>query len=163
MYASSAALGGGVMISQIHEFDYLYSLFGMPRSVYSLGGHWSGLDINVEDTASTLMYCFVDQKPIAVHLHQDYLQRPANRQCEIIGERGRIVADFANLRVTSPQGTQDFAGFDRNQLFIDQTKHFLACIAGSESPVVDLHAGIQSLRIALAAKQSITSGQLVNL
>ncbi len=161
MYASSAVLGGGVILSQIHEFDYLYSLFGMPHSVYSVGGHWSSLDIDVEDTASTLMSFTVDDKPVAVHLHQDYLQRPACRQCEIIGDEGKIVADFAGLRVTSPQGTQNFTGFERNQLFLDQSKHFLACIAGHELPVVDLKAGIQSLRMALAAKESIASGKPV--
>jgi len=163
MYASSAALGGGVILSQIHEFDYLYSLFGMPRTVYSLGGHWSSLDIDVEDTASTLMNFSVDDKPIAVHLQQDYVQRPPSRQCEIIGDEGKMIADFAALRVTAPGGTQDFAGFDRNQLFLDQTRHFLACIAGMDSPVVNLRAGIQSLRIALAAKESIASNRAIAL
>jgi predicted dehydrogenase len=163
MYASSAALGGGVILSQIHEFDYLQALFGMPASVYSLGGHWSTLDIDVEDTASTLMSFTVDERPVAVHLHQDYVQHPANRFCEVIGDKGNIVADFSNLRVTSPRGTQDFTGFDRNQLFMDQTKHFLACVAGKEKPLVNLQAGIQSLRIALAAKQSIANGQPVVL
>jgi predicted dehydrogenase len=163
MYAARAELGGGVILSQIHEFDYLYSLFGLPRSVYSLGGHWSSLDLDVEDTASTLMDFSVDDKPVAVHLQQDYVQRPPCRQCEIIGDQGRIFADFAALRVTAPGVSLDFSGFDRNQLFLDQTKHFLACIEGRASPVVDLRTGIQSLRMALAAKESIATGQPVAL
>jgi len=163
MYASTAALGGGVILSQIHEFDYLYSLFGLPRSVYSLGGHWSGLEIDVEDTASTLMDFLVDGRTVVVHLLQDYLQSPATRQCEIIGERGKIVADFGALRVTAPGLNQEFTGFDRNQLFLDQTRHFLACIEGRETPLVSLHDGVQSLRMALAAKESIASGLPVKL
>jgi len=151
MYAASARLGGGVILSQIHEFDYLYSLFGLPRTVYSLGGHWSNLEIDVEDNASTLMEFLVEDKPVAVHLQQDYLRRPPIRQCELIGDQGAFVADFA-----AP-------GFDRNQLFLDQTKHFLACLAGRESPLVDLRAGMQSLRMALAAKESIASGKPVTL
>ena len=160
---ASAALGGGVILSQIREFDYLYSLSGMPHSVLSLGGHWSNLDIEVEDTASTLMNFSVDDKPVAVHLQQAYLQRPACRQCEIIGDQGKIVADFAGLRVTSTLGTRDCAGLERNQLFLDQIKHFLASMDGQETPVVDLSAGIQSLRMALAAKKSTTSGKPVFL
>ncbi len=35
MYASRQDLGGGVILSQIHEFDYLYWLFGLPRSIYT--------------------------------------------------------------------------------------------------------------------------------
>jgi predicted dehydrogenase len=162
-YAARAELGGGVILSQIHEFDYLYSLFGLPRTVYSLGGHWSSLDLDVEDTASTLMEFSVEDKPVAVHLQQDYLQRPPCRQCEIVGEQGKIVADFTTLRVTAPGVYLDFSGFDRNQLFINQTKHFLACLEGRESPIVDLPSGIQSLRMALAAKESIATGQPVKL
>jgi predicted dehydrogenase len=162
-YAASAALGGGVILSQIHEFDYLYSLFGLPRSVYSLGGHWSSLDVDVEDTASTLMDFSVEDKSIAVHLQQDYLQRPPCRQCEIVGERGKIVADFAAFRITAPDIDLDFSGFDRNQLFLSQTTHFVACLQGRESPMVDLRAGIQSLRMALAAKESIATGRPVSL
>ena len=162
-YAASAELGGGVILSQIHEFDYLYSLFGLPRTVYSLGGHWSSLDLDVEDVASTLMEFSVEDKPVAVHLQQDCVQRPLCRQCEIVGEQGKIIADFSALRVTAPGVSLDFSGFDRNQLFLDQTKHFLACLQGQESPIVDLRAGIQSLRMALAAKESIATGQPVNL
>jgi len=162
-YAASAELGGGVILSQIHEFDYLYSLFGLPRTVYSLGGHWSSFDVDVEDTASTLMDFSVENKSVAVHLQQDYVQRPPCRQCEIVGELGKIIADFAALRVTAPGVSFDFSGFDRNQLFLSQTQHFLACVEGRESPMVDLHAGIQSLRMALAAKESIATGQPVPL
>ncbi len=162
-YAARAELGGGVILSQIHEFDYLYSLFGLPRSVYSLGGHRSSLELDVEDTASTLMEFWVEDKPVAVHLQQDYVQRPPCRQCEIVGEQGKIVADFVVPRVTAPGVDLDFSGFDRNQLFIDQTKHFLACLEGHESPIVDLRAGIQSLRMALAAKESIATGRPVKL
>ena len=60
MYASRAELGGGVVLSQIHELDYLYWLFGMPRRVMAMGGHLSSLEIDVEDTASILMECVVD-------------------------------------------------------------------------------------------------------
>ncbi len=35
IYASRQDLGGGVILSQIHEFDYLYWLFGLPHSIYT--------------------------------------------------------------------------------------------------------------------------------
>ncbi|MDO9348112.1 MAG: Gfo/Idh/MocA family oxidoreductase, partial [Anaerolineales bacterium] len=50
MYASKQELGGGVILSQIHELDYLYWLFGLPRRVFALGGQMSSLDVDVEDT-----------------------------------------------------------------------------------------------------------------
>ena len=167
-YASRADLGGGVVLTQIHEFDYLYSLFGPIRSVYSLGGHWSHLDIDVEDVASTLMEGTVENRPLPIHVHQDYLQAPGFRQCEVVGERGRAVLDFraSSLTVLTRDGTpmiNSFRDFDRNLMFIDEVRHFLDCVATRTQPIVDLREGTQSLRIAMAVKRSIASRAVVEL
>lgn len=169
MYAARADLGGGVVLSQIHEFDYLYSLFGVPKRVYALGGHWSDLEIDVEDTASILMECCSANHLLPIQLHQDYLQSPPSRQCEVIGDRGRVVMDLHALSVSvftrgniTPQ-VQNFAGFERNQLFVDQLKHFLDCVKSRSKPVVDLHDGFQSLRMAVAAKKSIETHEPIDL
>ncbi|MCX6035429.1 MAG: Gfo/Idh/MocA family oxidoreductase [Chloroflexi bacterium] len=169
MYASRQDLGGGVILSQIHELDYLYWLFGLPRSIYTLGGHLSSLEIDVEDTADTLMECVMDGHPLPVTLHQDYLQRPLSRFCEVFGEDGKIRVDIRALKVDvfDGQGNQveasSYEGFQRNQLFLDELKDFLECLQGKKTPLVDLRAGLQSLRMALAAKESLAKGQVVNL
>jgi predicted dehydrogenase len=169
MYAARADLGGGVVLSQIHEFDYLYSLFGLPQRVYAIGGHWSDLKIDVEDTASILMECKVEERPLPIQLHQDYLQSPPTRQCEVIGDRGRAIMDLHALTVTvftrgnaTPE-VHGVSGFERNRLFLDQTNHFLECVKTRERPVVDLKVGLQSLRMALAVKKSIATHQPVDL
>jgi predicted dehydrogenase len=169
MYASRAELGGGVILSQIHEFDYLYSLFGVPARVFALGGHWSDLEVDVEDTATMLMECGFAGRSLPVQVHQDYLQSPPSRQCEVIGDQGRALMDLYKLTVTrfkrgsaNPE-QQTFDGFERNQLFLDELKHFLDCVKSRNRPVVDLHDGLQSLRMALAAKESILRGQAVEV
>ncbi len=94
MYAARAELGGGVVLTQIHELDFLYSIFGTPTRIYSVGGHWSDLEIDVEDTASILMEVPFAGRILPIQLHTDYLQSPPNRQCEVIGDRGRVVMDL---------------------------------------------------------------------
>jgi predicted dehydrogenase len=169
MYASRADLGGGVIVTQIHEFDYLYALFGVPRRLFSLSGHWSHLEINVEDAASTLMEFEHAGRSLPVHLQQDYLQRPASRTCEVIGDRGKVIMDLPSLSVTryaqdgSVAESFEWRGFDRNQLFLDELRHFLDCVKTRNKPVVDLADGISSLRMALAARESMASGRLVEL
>lgn len=169
MYAARSDLGGGVVLSQIHEFDYLYSLFGVPCSIYALGGHWSDLEIDVEDTASILMKCRVGQQTLPIHLHQDYLQSPPSRQCEVIGDHGRVIMDLHGLTVSvyrrgySTPEVERFSGFERNQLFLDELKHFLECVRLRSKPVVDLQDGRQSLRMALATKMSIERQEEVDL
>jgi predicted dehydrogenase len=169
MYAARADLGGGVVLSQIHEFDYLYSLFGLPSRIYALGGHWSDLEIDVEDTASILMEAPLGSRVLPIQLHQDFLQSPASRQCEVIGDKGRAVMDLHALTVslfTLGQAKPEvlrLENFDRNNLFLDQARHFLHCVETREKPIVDLADGIQSLRMALAVKQSIAAHQPVDL
>jgi predicted dehydrogenase len=167
-YAAKADLGGGVVLTQIHEFDYLYSLFGPIKSVYALGGHWSHLDIDVEDVASTLMEAAIGTRPLPIHLQLDYLQRPAVRQCEVVGDRGRVLLDFRALSVTvltpdAAPAVHSFAGFDRNQMFVDELRHFLTCVDTRSRPVVDLRDAAHSLRTALAVKQSMSSRAVVDV
>jgi predicted dehydrogenase len=169
MYASRADLGGGVVLSQIHEFDYLYSLFGLPRRIYALGGHWSELEVDVEDTASILMEAPLGGRVLPIQLHQDFLQSPPSRQCEVIGDRGRAVMDLVSLTVSlftrgkSEPEVFRLENFDRNNLFLDQTRHFLHCVETREKPIVDIADAVQSLRMALAVKQSIAEHRPIDL
>ena len=168
-YAARPELGGGVILSQIHELDYVYWLFGLPRRVITFGGHLSSLDIDVEDTASSLMECVVDGIPVPIEVHQDFVQRPARHTCQVIGDAGKILVDLdtVTVQVFDGQGQItdqcNFSGFQRNQLFLDELKHFLACVRGEEDPIVTLRDAAQSLRMALTARQSLATGQVVEL
>ena len=168
MYAARADLGGGVVLSQIHEFDYLYALFGLPRRLFAVGGHLSHLEIDVEDVASTLMEFDVDGRVLPAHLHQDYLQRPANRSCEVLGSRGKVFTDFPSLSLTryDAEGAGESRTWDtwtRNEAFLDELRHFLDCVQTRRKPAVDLVDGIASLRMALAAKASMATGRVIEL
>lgn len=169
MYAARKALGGGVILSQIHELDYAYWLFGMPRRVFALGGKLSRLEVDVEDTASILMECRQDGAILPVHVHQDFLQKPPSRRCEIIGDAGKIVWDYHGGTLTiwraetkEPQ-VRRLERFERNQLFVDELRHFLACLRGEQKPIVTLRDGANSLKIALAARQSLETQEVVSL
>jgi len=175
MYASRQDLGGGVILSQIHEMDYLYWLFGLPRSVYALGGHLSRLEVDVEDTADILMNFSVDGQPVPVSLHEDYLQRPPSRGCTVIGESGKILLDFPSMAVTVFDGegkqveSTSYKNFQRNQMFLDELTHFLNWplpkkeARDSAAPLVSLRDAAKSLRMALAAKESLATGKVIEL
>lgn len=168
-YAARKDLGGGTLLSQIHEMDYLYWFFGLPARVYCLGGQLSSLEVDVEDVTSTLMEFHPGHQVVPVHIHQDFVQRPPTRTCAILGDAGKILMDLGSMLVKwwdgqgQPAGEDSFADFQRNQLFIDQLKHFLACVEGTQAPLVPLEDGVQSLRMALAAKQSLETGKVVEL
>jgi predicted dehydrogenase len=175
MYASRQDLGGGVILSQIHELDYLYWLFGLPVSVYALGGHLSRLEVDVEDTADLLIKFIVEQQPVPVSLHEDYLQNPARRTCDIIGDHGKILVNLAALRldILNEEGklveAASYEGFQRNQMFLDELDRFLETLKPKVAremeygSLVSLREAINSLRMALAAKESLATGKVIEL
>jgi predicted dehydrogenase len=169
MYAARADLGGGVILSQIHEMDLIYWFFGLPSSVYTLGGKLSRLELDVEDTACSLMQYEGPLGRFPIVLHQDYLQRPPVRRFKIAGDRGMASVDLIRNHLTvfnaegEPIEQWDGTGFQRNDMFVAQMRHFLDCVAGKVEPKVGLYDGIQSLRLALAAKQSLASQAIVPL
>jgi predicted dehydrogenase len=162
-------LGGGCLRIQTHELDYAMWLFGMPRQVYAVGGHLSDLEVDVEDAVDVLLTCRQGDKPLPVHIRLDYLQRPPQRVCEVIGDAGKAIYNYYTSEVeihdlaTRRQTSHRFAHFDRNQMFLDEVAHFLACVRGEAQPLIDLEQGIASLKISLAADESLRSGQAVSL
>ena len=165
MYAAKRALGGGVVLSQIHELDYLYWFFGRPKSVMSMGGHLSDLEIDVEDVASTLLAF----DGMVAHLHQDYVQQPPMRQLEIIGSAGKIIVDLRapSVQAFGPSGeaieSRTFQELPRNKLFLDELKCFVEAVQ-TRSPVpVDLAGGRESLEMALAIRRSMQTNLPVAL
>jgi predicted dehydrogenase len=172
MYAAREDLGGGVILSQIHEMDLIYWYFGLPRSVSCRGGKLSKLEIDVEDTASSLMQYEGPYGRFPITLHQDFVQRPPVRTFKVSGDSGMAEIDLIKncMAVYGESGDKveesSFAGFNRNDMFLEQTRHFLECVTTKAPPRVDLHAGMQSLRLALAAKESLAKGieiQLANI
>jgi predicted dehydrogenase len=168
-YAARADLGGGVVLCFIHEFDYLYWLFGMPARLSTIGGRLGDFAIDVEDTAVTTMECRFDGRPLPIQVQQTFAQRPRSRSCLVSGDAGCIHVDLNAPRLTRTDAhgrivdDERFDGFDRNQMFLDELGHFLACVSGRATPLVPIREAAQSLRIALAARQSLRSGQTVEL
>ena len=168
VYASKKNLGGGVVLSQIHEIDYLYDLFGMPDKVMAFGGHLSNLDIDVEDVANILMDVQYKGNNIPVQLHMDYIQNPPSRYCKVIGEKGKITMDLTNSKVIEEKAnekpfTYDFSYLERNTLFQNEINHFFDCVEKREQTIVPIEEGAKSLKIALAIKESLEKEKLITL
>jgi len=165
MYASKSALGGGVTLSQIHEIDYLCALFGAPRRVFSMGGHVSSLEIDVDDVAVSLLeFTRSDGSPLFVELHQDFVQRPAQRSVSVLGERGKLVWSLSGryFEHSDESGKalehHSFADFPRNQPFLDELANFFGCVIRGEQCTPSVRDGALSLEVAVALLASQAEG-----
>jgi predicted dehydrogenase len=177
-YAARADLGGGVIVTLTHALDYLRFMLGDVESLWSFNGHISPLEMDVEDLAEIGLR-FSSGQIGGVHLN--YVQRPPVHQFEIVGTAGTLHCDHMDgilhfQKMSAPFGsysdlppapvTESFPppqGFERNQLFIAQTEHFLDVVAGNAAPVCTLYDGVQALRLALGAYESQRTEKVVRL
>jgi predicted dehydrogenase len=89
--------------------------------------------------------------------------------CQIVGDEGCLRLDFHALTLERFDGRGElverrtFDGFERNRPFVDELSHFLGCLQGEHTPGVTVRDGAQSLRMALAIRRSIETGQVVEL
>ena len=158
MNESQAATGGGVVLCQIHEIDYLYWIFGMPAEVDCIGGRYSDMEIDVEDSASSI-WRYEKEHDFSIILHQDFLQKPPIRRCRVIGTDGQIEVDLLNNQFTlfghNSIQEEKFHDFSRNEMFLAELQTFLEYVRTRNQQTLTLEDGIGSLRIALAMKKSM--------
>lgn len=177
-YAARADLGGGVVVTLTHPLDYLRYLLGDVESLWSFNGHISPLEIDVEDVAEIGLK-FASGAVGGVHVN--YFQRPPVHRLEIVGTNGTLRWDNADgiLRLhqmPAPFGSYSDApsapiiesfsppeGFERNQLFVAQTRHFIETVLGESEPVCSLEDGVMALRLALAAYKSRETGRTIKM
>lgn len=88
-------MGGGVDIDLVHEIDYMKDLFGMPRDVVRVAGHYSDLKMNACDLA---VYIF-SYDDFVVEMHLDYFGRVDKREIELYLNDEVLVGDFLRKEV----------------------------------------------------------------
>lgn len=168
MHEARKELGGGVIICQLHELDYLYYLFGMPTELYSIGGKRSSLEINVEDSATTLCKYFNGKEEFAVNVHLDFLQSPPVRHCKIAGEFGRFEFDLIKNEyylylVNGESEYRKYDEFTRNDMFLEELRLFMDAVNTQTDSPLNIEDGKKSIEFALALKESIETGNIVKI
>ena len=105
-YSAHKDLGGGVSIDLIHEWDYLTYLFGWPKTVCSMIGKKSDLEIDSDDYA--IYIADFDNKTAELHL--DYFGRKTIREVQLFTKKDTLVGDIASNKISFLQSgeTLDF-------------------------------------------------------
>ena len=169
-YAARKDLGGGVILTQIHEIDYMYWFFQEVENVVSMSGKFSALDVTAEDYMSSLLQF---KNKIIGELHMDYFQRPSFRSCKIRGTKGEIYWNSDNNCVNifnmnkRKWETKFDNGFSHNldtyASYVEELKHFLKCVKHRKKTINDLEQGVTTLKIALAIKKASKLMKSVNV
>jgi len=160
-YAGRSDLGGGVVLTEIHEIDLLNSFFGMPDELYAIGGKRSSLELDIEDSVSVLMGYKKSDTAFAVTLNMSFVQQTPLRQFQVFGEYGSILWDISKNTIVLNDYTHGFIDehcfndFERNDMFRDQMLHFIESVKNKTIPITNLENVIGGHKIALNIKRAI--------
>jgi len=166
-YAGMKSLGGGVILTEIHEVDLLNWYFGTPKRLWAVGGKLSPLDLDVEDSVSIMFDQEYNGNCFPVSLIMSFVQKSPLRKMLIQGEHGSIEWDIAISKVfiedksNNQSEVFDYSDFQRNKMFIAEISHFIDCLREGKEPITSIHKVIGGHYTALAMKESLMKGDII--
>ena len=163
LYACRRELGGGVLLTEIHELDLCSWYFGLPEYVYCAGGNYSSYPLDVEDTARvTLKY-----KDFSVQVNLCFMQKQNRRDFCIAGTQGYIEWNMRgnSLKIVDYEHNNEQVFSDpeytNDAMFYSQAIYFLNDFKKSDKSYLEIAQS--SLQIVEAAKKSIAKGSDIQL
>ncbi len=159
LYACRADLGGGVLLTEIHEIDLCYWYFGLPDYVYCAGGNYSDIKLDVEDTIHlTLKY-----SNFSVSVNLCFMQKHNRRDLYIAGTEGYVEWNMEgnklilNNYTKSKKEILSDPELTNDAMFYSQNSHFLNKLSRSDYKTY-IEVAEASLAIVMAAKKSMATG-----
>lgn len=138
-YASKKSLGGGVILTQIHELDYLnyfFENYSLVSKKY-LTKKISKLKIDVEDNYVAIFnFLYKKKENVMAKVTCSYMQIPRKRDIFISCEKGSVYADLVKQKITVINKNKKFTKlfkFKRNNMFIDELKYFFKLLNKNNS------------------------------
>jgi predicted dehydrogenase len=147
-YAVRQDLGGGCLLTLIHEIDL------------------SDLQTDAEDMAEVIF----GYAGFIGSVHIDFVQKSPvhSRYLQIVGERAAVWLDFITHTMSlssggSPEVEQRLDGFDPNSMHLDELADFIASVEAQAPAPIDPNQALIGLKCVLAAKESAAAGRTVTL
>jgi predicted dehydrogenase len=156
---SASKEGGGAILDCIHEIDLALWYFG-PAQV--AGSAWLAAETLGLDTDGLAEILLKHENGVLSNVHLNFVQRDYWRTCQIIGTEGTIYWNFGDQRVLvmGPEGQMNQeipqpAGWQVNQMYVDELSHFLQCVDRRKSTVNPISSGLSALQIALEVRHGM--------
>ena len=151
-YFARKDLGGGVLLTLIHEIHLAMELLGAAERVACMLPSYEALPVDVEVIADVM----INHSSNAVsQIHLDMIQRPANRRGVISCERGSMSYNLL---------TTDDPDYDVNDSYLEEMETFLNCVReGKVRHEYDAFRATQSLAIAASALEAAHTKSLVEI
>lgn len=144
-YSANPEMGGGVHLDLIHELDYLYWLFGMPKKVSSMFKNQSSLHISSFDYTNYIL----EYPLFCANVVLNYYRRDTKRTFELVFEDetwnvdllDNIVACNSKIIFKSEQKILD--------TYLIQMRYFMDLVINKERSFNTINDAYNVLKIAL--------------
>ena len=164
-YMADVKQGGGCLLDESHAIDYMRWLCGEIVEVSAVVDHVSSLEITSDDLAD-LTVRFAGGAVGSIHMN--LFAWNVHSHFELMGERGvlqwrrlenevRVFDGAANRWEVYPSGGQ------LNDMYLEEARHFLACIRGEATPRCDGWDGLRTMRVIEAARRSAAERRWVTV
>ncbi len=158
-YAADPELGGGVVLTSIHEQNYLTDFFGDVTEVKAMEVGGDVIGINSEEGVEVLMK---HKSGVVSNINLNFFQKPYYRNCQIIGTEGTLYWDFMipEIRILKKESNEIIKTGDSAMELLDisyrdQMIHFLDTVQRKEKPLMSLEKGIEDMKTALKILKEI--------
>ena len=165
--------GGALFDMHIHDLDYVYWLFGKPRSVYAVGVKsvtecWdhvvTSLQYGDKKAVVEASYLMPKDSPFVVGfrlLGTDGCMEYRFRVGGGINEREAAERDLTLHRPGKPAKHLPYSDEDA---YVAEIEYFIGCVRQAKGPEIATLEGARNvLQITLAAKESLETGRVVDL
>ena len=155
-YMADARQGGGCLLDESHAIDYMRWLCGEIVEVSAAVDHVSDFEMSSDDIADlTVRFA----SGAIGNIHMNLFAWNVHSHFELLGERGvmqwrrmenelRVFDAEANRWEVYPSGGQ------LNDMYVEEARHFLACIAGDAAPRCDGWDGLRTMQVIDAARRA---------
>lgn len=160
-YAANKKLGGGVILTQIHEIDYFLHLFEKYKVKYisPISSKISDLKLNVEDILLSNFILKKGKNKLICSMNLNFFEKPKKRKFYLIGKSGSLEACFNSQKIyINTKGKKIIKNFKfkKNDIFLKELKFFISRVKSKSriSNNLNLINGIKTLRFALSLKKN---------
>jgi predicted dehydrogenase len=169
--SAKKSLGGGAILELCHEIDYLIWIFGGIDWVNAFASRQSNLQIDVEDTAYTMLGFERDKQnyQLTASLNMDFIRHDSSRKCTAICEEGSLRWDGNNGSIEIYKKNENkwqtifLDRPEKNYTYIKELQYFFESTESSMEVFATLEDGILSTRVIEAIKKSNINSELTHI
>lgn len=164
-YMSSKKGGGGALLDDSHEIDYLIWMFGDIKYVQGVYSTISNLKITSDDYTSMILEF---KNGITGEVHFDLLQPDESRYLKVIGSKGVMVADLIKneIRYNTIENLKwKFIRFKKNhpKYFRNQQLSAFNYFSNKKNKSVSAEEAFKTMQVIEAVRLSSKSGTRIKL